>query len=277
MAFTSLELNPAFPAFNRSQILDPSFRSGPSHQELFKLVYQARAGSPSAAMELADVLYWTLREETFEAFQKIHGPLPIRYHDWFYSKLVQFLETLVYEGLSTSGLAPDGTSAEPKTDQPWDEGFTVLGSRGPWIEDADIEMAFTPADNTPETWVSLIRPVSAAQDRLRRLLQIVALRLGNRSAKATTAPSEPKTVTPTNKREWVKNEDRNRIICNLLARGEERRIVCEALDARTIGTLPIMKQHNVHSWVEAWESPELRPAVQRLFSKQLSSRKAVKS
>ena len=269
MAFTSLELNPAFPAFNRSQILDPSFRSGPSHQGLFKLVYQARAGSQSAAMEFADVLHWTLREETFEAFQKVHGPLPIRYHDWFYSKLVQFLETLVYEGLSTSGLAPDGTSAQPKTDQPWNEGFTVLGSQGPWIEDADIEMAFTPADNTPETWVSLIRPVSATQDRLRRLLQIVALRLGNRSAKATTAPSEPKTVTPTNKREWVKNEDRNRIICNLLARGEERRSVCEALDARTIGALPIMKQSNVHSWVEAWDNRRLRRSVQQLFAKQL--------
>jgi hypothetical protein len=46
-------------------------------------------------------------EETFEALQKIHGPLPIRYHDWFYSKLVQFLEALVYEGLS-SGMRGEG-------------------------------------------------------------------------------------------------------------------------------------------------------------------------
>ena len=149
MAFTSLELNRAFLGFNRSQILDPSLRTGPSHQDLFNLVYQARAGSPSAAMEFADALDWTLRQETFEAFQKIHGPLPIRYLDWFYSKVVQFLEALVYERLSTSGLASDGMSAEPKTDQPWDEGFTVLRSRGPWVEDADVEKAFTPARQFP--------------------------------------------------------------------------------------------------------------------------------
>ena len=78
MTFISLELNPAFPAFNRSQIVDPSLRSGPSHQDLFRLVYQARSGSRSAAMEFADVVHWTLKEETFEAFQKLHGPLPVR-------------------------------------------------------------------------------------------------------------------------------------------------------------------------------------------------------
>lgn len=83
MAFTSLALNRAFLTFNRSQILDPSLRTGPSHQDLFKLVYEARAGSPSAAMEFADVLHWTLREESLEAFQKVHGPLPVRYRDWF--------------------------------------------------------------------------------------------------------------------------------------------------------------------------------------------------
>jgi hypothetical protein len=75
----------------------------------------------------------------------------------------------------------------------------------------------------------------------------------------------------------VKNEERNRIIRNLLARGKERRSVCEALDARTIDPLRIMKQNNVHSWVDAWNNPKLRRAIQQLFSKQSSSPKPVKS
>ena len=277
MAFSSLQLNRSFLEFNRSQILDPSLRTGPSHQDLFQLVHEARDGSASASLELADTLDWTLREETFEAFQKIHGPLPIRYRDWFYSKLVQFLEALVYEGLSTSGLAPDGTNAEPETDQPWNEGFVVLGSVGPPVEDSEVEQAFEPSDSSVGTWLPLIKSVSASQERLRALQRIVAQRHSIRPVKGSEAPSEPKTAASAKKWEWAKNAERDRIIRNLLARGESRLRVCEALDEHTINPLPIMKRYGALSWVAAWKDPELHPHLQQLLSKRRPVPKPVKS
>ena len=83
---------------------------------------------------------------------------------------------MVYKSLSTTGLAPDGTSAEPKTDQPWDEGFIVLGSQGPPVEDVAVEEAFEPEDNSTGTWLLLIKSVSASEDRLRALGRLMVQR-----------------------------------------------------------------------------------------------------
>ena len=146
MPFSDLTLDRAFEEFNFSWILDPTLSGGPSQAVLLQLVYAARQGDRSATFELVDTMCCTLREETFECFQKAHGPRPIRYRDWYYSKLLQFLEILVYEQLSVDRLRPDGTAYEPQTDRPWEEGVTILGSAGPAVQDDDVERAFEPGD-----------------------------------------------------------------------------------------------------------------------------------
>ncbi len=126
------------------------------------------------------------------------------------------------------------------------------------------------------TWLPLIKAVSASENRVRALQRILAQRCDVRPAKAPEASPEPKTPTPRRKREWVKNEKRNRIIHNLLTDGEGGQRICETLDQRTIEVLPIMKRCKVYSWVEAWKNRELRSKIQQLLSKQRRSLKLVK-
>ena len=112
---------------------------------------------------------------------------------------------------------------------------------------------------------------------MRKLQRILVRRQGNRTANAAAGLSAPKAATPKRNRQWVKNQERNQIIRNLLSRDEDRRRVCLALDERTIEVLPILKQNGVHSWAEGWEDPELRSNIQQLFSKLLRSAEPVKS
>jgi hypothetical protein len=87
--------------FNFSRLWNPDLKPGhgPDESELYRLVFESRKGLSHAALELGDTMYWTLRAPTFESFQRLHGPRPIEYKDWFYSKLHQFLSILVYEEL----------------------------------------------------------------------------------------------------------------------------------------------------------------------------------
>ncbi len=89
-------------------------------------------------------MYHTLLEATFECFQRMHGPRAIDYRDWFYSKLSQYLEILVYEKLSLFGVESDGRIKEPQTDRPWEEGLTVISTAGPYVQPNYIEAAFSP-------------------------------------------------------------------------------------------------------------------------------------
>ena len=151
MPFSDLTLDPAFVEFNFSWVFDPTLSGGPSQASLLQLVYEARQGDRSAIFEFVDAICCTLPEETFDCFQKVHGPRPIRYRDWYYQKLHQFLELLVYEKLSY------GAPGEPQTDRPWEEGMIILGSAGPPVQDDDVERAFEPGHNDPSIWSQLRR------------------------------------------------------------------------------------------------------------------------
>ena len=72
-------------------------------------------------------MYWTLREETFRCFERAHGARPIHYDDWYYGKLTQFLELLVYERLSLTYGPPPQCLCEPLTDRPWEKDFWCWG------------------------------------------------------------------------------------------------------------------------------------------------------
>ena len=271
MPFSDLTLDPAFVEFNFSWVFDPTLSGGPSQAGLIQLVYEARQGDRSARFEFVDAMYWTLREETFECFQKVHGPRPIRYRDWYYQKLHQFLELLVYEKLSY------GAPGEPQTDRPWEEGMIILGSAGPPVQDDDVERAFEPGHNDVASWGQLVREISAtSQNRLAVLEGHLRRRSADRSSKKGPAlPHTPSTSVPRT-REWPQNEERNQIIRNLRARGETGRKICEALDEQTIEVLPSLRKHGVFRWVAGWDSPRLRRSIQSSFSKEAPLSKLVK-
>ena len=277
MPFSDLNLDRAFEEFNFSWILDPTLSGGPSQAVLLQLVYEARQGDRSAIFELVDTMCCTLREETFECFQKAHGPRPIRYRDWYYSKLLQFLEILVYEQLSVDRLLPDGTAWEPRTDRPWEEGVTILGSAGPVVQDDDVERAFEPGDNDRVSWGELIAELSEApQNRLAALEEHLRRRSTERSSREGPALPQASPPAVPRTREWPTNRERNQIIRNLRARGKNDRKICEALDERTIEVLPMLRKHGVVRWLDGWDNPRLRRNIQQLFAKVAPLAKPVK-
>jgi hypothetical protein len=273
MSFVTLFLDREFPDFNFCETLDPDLRpgSGPSQLALIQMVHAARWGDRSAGFEFTDTMFWTLRPESFECFQRLHGPRAISYRDWFYAKLSQFLEILTYEKLALDGFGPDGKPRTPETDKPWEEGLTVLGPGGPGTDSDDLEKTFVLADNDPAFWGEVVDEVCrAAEVRLAVLGRIMSQL---RRKRGIVASQEPTTGVPTGvrpRREWGRTRDRNQIIRQLLAEGKEGLEICATLDSRGVAVLPIMKRRSIHSWLKGWDDQNLRRNIQQLFSKQRS-------
>ena len=78
------------------------------------MVHAARRGDRSAGFEFTDTMFWTLRPESFECFQRVHGPRAISYRDWFYAKLSQFLDILTYEKLASGRARPGWEAAHAR-------------------------------------------------------------------------------------------------------------------------------------------------------------------
>ena len=265
MTFFGLRMDETFQDFNFSENYEPSLTCGPSQVQLIEMAYKARKGSSSAAWDFADSMYWTLREPAFDAFQQRHGPRPIHYREWFHAKLCQFLDILIYEQLQVLGSWEEGGLHEPRSDRPWEEGFRMVGIDPP-APTEEVESAFVPEDNESDTWEELVGELSRTErNRLTVLSEILAKRI--KEAPSTRQPG----------REWVKTQDRNRIIRNLLERGESRERICEELDRQSIPTLPSMQERGVHNWVQGWGDPEFRKAIQRMISKVARAANLVKS
>ncbi|MCL5743912.1 MAG: hypothetical protein M1541_08290 [Acidobacteria bacterium] len=270
MSFVSLFLDRAFPDFNFCETLDPDLRpgGGPPQLALIQMVHAARRGDRSARREFTDTMFWTLRPESFECFQRVYGPRAISYRDWFYAKLSQFLDILAYEKLALDGFGPDGKARTPETDKPWEEGLTVLGPGGPGADPTDIEKTFVPADNAPVFWGEIVDEVCrAAGDRLAALEGIMGRLRRKRGRVASVEPGAglPAGVRP--RREWGLTRKRNQIIRQLLAEGKDGQEICAALDARGVAVLPIMKRRGVDTYVAGWAIKDLRRNVQQLFAK----------
>ena len=271
MSFVSLFLDRKFPDFNFSETWDPDLRpgGGPSQLSLIKLVHAARRGERSARFEFRETMYWTLRPEAFECFQRVHGPRAISYRDWFYAKLSQFFEILTYEKLELGGLGPDGRSPAPKTDQPWEEGLTVLGPGGPGADPDDLETTFVPADNDSGLWREIVYEVSkAVGDRL-AVLEGIMGRLRRKRGRVASVES-PTRLAPAvgPRREWGRTKRRNQIIRQSLTEGRDGPELCATLDAQAAAVLPIMQRRGFHSYVTAWADKDLRRNIQQLLAKQ---------
>ena len=256
----ALDLERSFLDFNCSRLLDPTMEAGLRQAFLYKLVYAARQEDRLETLHFADVMRCTLMEVTFDAFERAHGPRAITYADWFYCKLVQFLEILTYERLIAEGATSEGEA----TDRPWEKGFYVSGSIGPGIDEGDLTHAFKPEDAETFDWQWLVQEVSTTGgDRGEVLKQIIEDLATER--------------VPAKSREWSRNKERNLVIRNCLGRGADPEVICRDLDKRTIDPLPIMEQNNIQSFVVALADPRTRNAIQQLISKVSKSEKPVKS
>jgi len=256
----ALHLERRFLDFNCSRLLDAALGAGLRQAYLYQMVYAARQGKRLETLHFADVMRCTLRKVTFDAFERAHGPKAITYAEWFYCKLLQFLEILTYERLISEGINSDAEA----TDRPWEKGCYVSGSTGPEIDEEHLQQAFTPDDAETFDWQWLVQEVSTAgSDRgevLNRIIEDLA---------ADNAPAKS--------REWAKNKRRNRVIRDGLIGGKDSEEICRELDKRAIHPLPIMERYGIPTFVAALEDPRTRNAIQQMISKVGKSAKPVKS
>jgi hypothetical protein len=252
MIVSSLDLDPDFVEFNFSVRIDPTLRTGPTIAHLHELVYQARLGDRTATSEFADTIEWTLREATFESFQRKHGPRPISYRDWFYCKLAQFVSILLYKEISTDCIR-NGKFCKPETDRPWEEGFTILGGSGPGFSPVEFLPWLTPADAERVDWYELTRLVSAQQPD-RRLDEVeswfVAIGKPQPSPRSSAGRAR-----------------RDALIRQGLTANKSRREICGVLDANAVATTPQMKANGITLWIAAWDDQQFRKNVQQVISK----------
>lgn len=271
MAFVSFEFDRWFCDFNFSEVLDPDLRpgNGPGQLELIQLVQRARGGDRFAKFEFTDTMYWTLRPEAFECFQRAHGPRPISYRDWFYAKLRHFFRILVYETLNVDGLGPDGKPKTAETDRPWEEGLTVLGPGGAAIEDEEIELTFSPTDNEPCFWGAMVDEVCEASEGRLAVLEAILGRLRRQRGRVGSgelAGGDLASIRPV--RDRKRSRERNQVIRRMLKDGKDGLEICVELDRRGIELLPILRQHGILSWVAGWNDDRAHNNIQQLFSKQ---------
>jgi hypothetical protein len=264
MRLPHLDLDRWFPDFNFHNLVDPTLTPGhgPNRTRLAEWVYRSRQGEVNPGRDFANTMYWTLREETFRCFERAHGARPIRYDDWFYCKLTQFLELLVYERLSLTYGPPPECSCKPATDRPWEEGFLVLGPAEESIA-GDVQAAFAPEDNDSKLWAEIVAEVSSALGDRVSVLEGILARRGR--AKGT-----PKVW------EWKRKKRRNDLIRELLEQGKDTQTICEVLDQQHTEPLPAMRAAGIDSWVTGWTHARVNRNIQQLVAKQKGRKKPVK-
>jgi hypothetical protein len=254
-----ITVNPYFADFNIDD-LGPQINEGPTETRLIELVHAGRCGRKQAQFEFADVMYYTLREEAFEAFQRCHGPVESSFREWYYEKLFQFIRILLFDSLHMTGFV-DGNLVFKNADFPLDKGFTIISLNGEVVQPDEIEQSIEPKHNSHRLWYELAQAVTEhPKDRLEAAQEWLAR---FRRQYGRPSPFE---------RGWEKNQDRNRIILNLLDRGMARADICKELDKHTIPTIPALQARELYKWADGWMDPEGRGAIQTLFSKLLARR-----
>ena len=66
---------------------------------------------------------------------------------------------------------------------------------------------------------------------------------------------------------WTKNQERDALIRDELAKGTERIDICRKLDERGIATPPTLQRRDCVWWLDAWSDVDARQSVQTIFSK----------
>lgn len=271
----SLDLDPDFEDFNFCATVDPALvpGRGPTSAFLYEMVCRARKGERASADEFADTIYWTLQEGSFEAFKWKHGPRPISYEDWFFAKIVQLLEILLYDTLLVDHGDP------PKTEEPWKEGD--LTGDGPIPSEPRLRRAFKTGDLEHFDWWSLVRRVcKAGPKRLKVFDSVIEHQIKLKATEppeAHNVPEESTLSAPPPRQRLSRNDERNMLIISLRRRGTEPEDICRMLDRRGFDTTPGMQKCDVDTWVLAWNDPEFHKNVQQLFAKAARRFRDVKS
>jgi len=248
------DLDRAFQNFNYSELDDPTLSQPIPQEALLRWVCLARKGDPEAGCLFTDALRTTLREGTFDCFQRVHGPRAIGYRDWFYLKLSHFLGMLLYVNVSLGSVRP------AETDDPWTDGIPVVGYGGPAPDLELLEAAFLPSELKSFEWSPLVNLVlEAGEHRWESLQTFLAGKARVQQARASTGA--PKS------RDWSRTRERNQIIRSCLERGYDAIRICEELDKRAIPTLPSLQKQDIHRWVDGWSNLDHRPKIQQVFSK----------
>lgn len=259
----ALSFDPAFGDFNFAEYWDPALRSGPSNASLCQLVYKARRGDRFATRELAETMAWTLRPETWECFQRKHGHRPASHRDWFYAKLMQFFDILLYDELTV--MEESGHSRKLEPEELLTPNLTITNTTGPYIQPDELEEALQAERHAEYHWYGLVQ----------QILGNPADRMGSAQSwlRDQMAPSHD---SPTRRSGWAKNQERDQIILNCLNRGMQPLFICEELDRLTIPTLPFLQNKGVPRWKDGWENAQTRNAIQQLFAKVPTRRNVVK-
>ena len=193
------------------------------------------AGSPPAARHssagFADALARTIRPETFQAFQKIHGPRPISYSDWYCTKLEQFFGILLYERLRVLGIGPHGGPGPPNG--PAVGGRRSYTVRRAWLVQRDaIDVPSRPGFKSVH-WLDAVGQLAEAGPRGPEALEgwlarRAARRKRRRPAARTRRPTEGAREAPSKRTRRV---TRHEIIdSNLAQGGVPRDQICQRLD-----------------------------------------------
>lgn len=255
MRIVSLEFDAAFADFNFSELWDPALRCGPNSAGLYRLAYKARGGDRAAAQMFADTMGWTLRPEAWECFQRVHGSRPVSHREWFYAKLTQFFDVLLYDELTI--MDSNGPPRKRQPNELLDDGATIWGGSGPLIQPDELEQAIAAEGHAQYGWHGLVRRVlDNPMDRAaaaRGWLNEQRLAGGVR--------------TPQHRSGWTKNQERDQVIVNCFGRGMQPASICDELNKLTICTLPALETKGIHRWTDGWADPEARNAIQQLFSK----------
>ena len=260
-----LQFDPEFADYNFCELWDPAVRGGPDSDGLYRLMDKARKGDLSAHMELTDTVAWTLRPETWECFQREHGFRPVSHQDWFYAKLMQFFEVLLYDHLTVTDSNRERRVLDP-TDALEDE-FKLISGIGPTVEPEELERALLGTEHHGYNWGGLVQ--SVVENPSNRIGAARAWLEEQRQARERP-DTEPRSG-------WRKNRERDLVILNCLNRGLAPESVCKELDDRTIPTPPGLHSKNIHRWADGWQDAKGRNAIQQLFAKVPTRKMRVKS
>lgn len=253
--------------FNFCRMHDPWLKpgQGPSASWLYRMAYVARGNGAFAAgfaSQLADTIHRTLTEEAFQSFQHASGHRPIRYEDWYCSKLDQFLSVLLFETLYEDWRPVGPRWGKLTSMRPWEEKTGIL-SGDPVAAPDEVVAAFSIERALGLDWHPIVLAVSRTKgDRLEALKRALAEQQGGQKVSS----GRPSRLTP-----------RDEIVLSCLERGEERRSICETLDRKGVPTTLQMRSHDYKLWADAWDDPDFRNNVQQMISKtQAKARGSVK-
>jgi hypothetical protein len=258
------------------------------------MAYLIRKGDPTAEAEFASTMQWTLDEPAFQSFQSLHGPFPIRYADWFYAKLEQFLDILLYEKLLVWGMDEYGAQGVPQTDRPWEEGNGILTGTTVVVDPRQLPAAFLPQQCRAIDWFRIVHRLAAIKTAkaeavrkyLRRRAELIRrskrrntrTRAGSHSPQPIVLPRDAGAGKGTPKRRRSRSvQTRDSIILSGLEEGVDRLEICQRLDDKGISTTSKMHKAGCKRWTEAWTNLDLRNNVQQVFSKTRARAKAVKT